>query len=133
MIVRNLTAGKHTIGVSKNGYKTRNITVNLVCGDNKEFTISLEKKQADVTKELINEILASLSPPNRMEIPPELDRLVLKLMAKNPADRYQSAAEMLTDLARVRGSLQAVGVEARHVLDHHRVELRRRQLLVRLL
>jgi hypothetical protein len=55
LIVRNLTAGKHTIGVSKNGYKTRNITVNLVCGDNKEFTISLEKKQADVTRELIRD------------------------------------------------------------------------------
>ena len=32
---------------------------------------------------------------HRPEIPAELDRLVLKLMAKKPADRYQSAAEML--------------------------------------
>jgi hypothetical protein len=55
LVVRNLTAGKHVIGVSKNGYKTRNIGVNLVCGDNKEFTISLEKKQADITKELIRD------------------------------------------------------------------------------
>jgi serine/threonine-protein kinase len=42
----------------------------------------------------------------RPEIPAELDRLVLKLMAKSPAERYQSAAEMLVDLARVRGSIQ---------------------------
>ena len=56
----------------------------------------------------VNEIPVSLR-VHRMEVPPELDRLVLKLMAKNPADRYQSAAEMLADLARVRGSLQAAG------------------------
>jgi serine/threonine-protein kinase len=43
---------------------------------------------------------------HRPDIPPELDRLVLKLMAKSPVDRYQSAAEMLRDLARVRESLQ---------------------------
>jgi serine/threonine-protein kinase len=42
----------------------------------------------------------------RPDIPVELDRLVLKLMAKSPADRYQSAAEMLADLAKVRASLQ---------------------------
>ena len=42
----------------------------------------------------------------RPDIPLELERLVLKLMAKSPADRYQSAAEMLADLARIRASLQ---------------------------
>ena len=45
--VRDLLPGKHVIGISKPGYKTRNITVNLVSGVDKEFTISLEKKQAD--------------------------------------------------------------------------------------
>jgi serine/threonine-protein kinase len=44
---------------------------------------------------------------HRPDVPPELDRLVLKLMAKSPADRYQSAAEMLRDLARVREALHA--------------------------
>ena len=39
---------------------------------------------------------------HRPDLPPELDRLVLKLMAKDPADRYQSAAEMLADLAKLR-------------------------------
>ena len=43
---------------------------------------------------------------HRPEIPVELERLVLKLMAKNPAERYQSAAEMLADLARIRSTLQ---------------------------
>ena len=54
----------------------------------------------------VNELPVSLR-VHRPEIPVELERLVLKLMAKNPADRYQSAAEMLADLARIRGSLQA--------------------------
>jgi eukaryotic-like serine/threonine-protein kinase len=42
----------------------------------------------------------------RPDIPLELERLVLRLMAKSPADRYQSAAEMLADLAKIRASLQ---------------------------
>jgi serine/threonine-protein kinase len=43
---------------------------------------------------------------HRPEIPIELERLVLKLMAKNPADRFQSAAEMLAELAKIRSTLQ---------------------------
>ncbi len=43
----------------------------------------------------------------RPDIPIELERLVLKLMAKSPVDRYQSAAEMLADLAKIRASLQS--------------------------
>jgi serine/threonine-protein kinase len=35
-------------------------------------------------------------------IPPALDSVVLKALSKNPANRYQSAAEMRTDLVRVR-------------------------------
>ncbi len=33
-------------------------------------------------------------------IPPELDAILMKAMAKNPANRYQSAADMRTDLLR---------------------------------
>jgi serine/threonine-protein kinase len=42
---------------------------------------------------------------HRSDIPADLVALVMKLMAKNPAERYQSAAEMLRDLARIRGAL----------------------------
>lgn len=38
----------------------------------------------------------------RPEVPADLDRLVMKLMAKDAADRYQSAAEMLRDLSQIR-------------------------------
>lgn len=43
---------------------------------------------------------------HRPDLPLEIDRLVMKLMAKNPADRYQSAAEMLADLAKIRETIQ---------------------------
>jgi eukaryotic-like serine/threonine-protein kinase len=41
-------------------------------------------------------------PPSRIdpEIPPWIDAIVLKAMAKNPADRYQSAGEMRSDIQR---------------------------------
>src|SRR3954452_6995367 len=42
---------------------------------------------------------------HRPDLPPELVRLVMKLIAKDPDDRYQSASEMLRDLARIRGAL----------------------------
>ncbi|WP_319446481.1 MULTISPECIES: Stk1 family PASTA domain-containing Ser/Thr kinase [unclassified Mycobacterium] len=43
-------------------------------------------------------------PPSRRnaDLSPELDAVVLKALAKNPDNRYQSAAEMRTDLIRVR-------------------------------
>ncbi|MBV8541056.1 MAG: Stk1 family PASTA domain-containing Ser/Thr kinase [Pseudonocardiales bacterium] len=43
------------------------------------------------------------SPPSRQNpgVPAALDAVVLKAMSKNPANRYQSAAEMRTDLVRV--------------------------------
>jgi beta-lactam-binding protein with PASTA domain/predicted Ser/Thr protein kinase len=45
---------------------------------------------------------ATPEPPSerRAEIPHELDSIVLRALAKNPADRYQSAEEMDADLAR---------------------------------
>jgi serine/threonine-protein kinase len=47
---------------------------------------------------------------HRPDLPGGLVALVMKLMAKKPADRYQSAAEMLRDLSKVRGSLTTTSV-----------------------
>ncbi|MBN9523653.1 serine/threonine protein kinase [bacterium] len=48
----------------------------------------------------------------RPDLPPDLCGMVHKLMAKDPADRYQSAREVLRDLAKVREGL-SVGLPAR--------------------
>ncbi len=53
----------------------------------------------------VREIPSSLL-VHRPDLPVEIDRLVMKLMAKNPDDRYQSAAEMLAALARIRETIQ---------------------------
>jgi serine/threonine protein kinase/beta-lactam-binding protein with PASTA domain len=47
------------------------------------------------------------------QVPPELDAIVLKSMSKNPANRYQSAAEMRNDLLR---ALAGQRVEATPVM-----------------
>jgi serine/threonine-protein kinase len=47
------------------------------------------------------------------EVPPELDAILLKALSKNPANRYQSAADMRTDLLR---ALAGQRVEATPVL-----------------
>jgi eukaryotic-like serine/threonine-protein kinase len=52
---------------------------------------------------------SSISP----QVPPELDAIVLKSMSKNPANRYQSAAEMRNDLLR---ALAGQRVEATPVM-----------------
>jgi serine/threonine protein kinase len=43
-------------------------------------------------------------PPSQInpDVPPRLDAVVMKCMAKNPANRYQSAAELNADLERVK-------------------------------
>jgi serine/threonine-protein kinase len=49
---------------------------------------------------------------HRPDLPPDLVALVMKLMEKDPDQRYQSAAEMLRDVARIRGSLATMAVTA---------------------
>ena len=44
---------------------------------------------------------------HRSDVPPELDRMILKLMEKSPDARYQSAAELLRDISKIRDSLNA--------------------------
>jgi beta-lactam-binding protein with PASTA domain len=51
----------------------------------------------------------------RQGISPELDAVVLKALAKNPDNRYQTAAEMRADLVRVHGGEKP---EAPKVLTH---------------
>jgi len=50
-------------------------------------------------------------PPSQLdpEIPAWADSIVLKAMAKDPAQRYQSAAEMRTDVQRALAALRGVG------------------------
>ncbi len=56
---------------------------------------------------------------HRPDLPPDLVRLIMKLMNKAPGDRYQSAGEMLRDLAKIRESL------ALHHDDRRRARSRR--------
>jgi beta-lactam-binding protein with PASTA domain/tRNA A-37 threonylcarbamoyl transferase component Bud32 len=46
-------------------------------------------------------------PPSRLraEIPPEVDQIVLRALAKEPEDRYQTAEEFIEDLERVEAGL----------------------------
>ena len=45
---------------------------------------------------------ANISPPTtlRRDIPPQLERIVMHALAKNPDDRYQTAGDLATDLER---------------------------------
>ncbi len=47
---------------------------------------------------------------HRPDLPADLVALVMKLIEKKPADRYQSAGEMLRDLAKVRDSMQTAAL-----------------------
>ena len=51
--------------------------------------------------------LRSLNP----EIPEELELIIAKLLEKDPANRYQSAADLRSDLESLKVSLQAAEAE----------------------
>ncbi|MDT4896344.1 MAG: eukaryotic-like serine/threonine-protein kinase [Acidobacteriota bacterium] len=56
-------------------------------------------------------MLGDPKPPSEInsKIPPELERITLKALAKKPEMRYQSAAELIADLEAVRDSLKELG------------------------
>ena len=58
-------------------------------------------------------------PPSKLrpEVPPQLDKVVLRALAKNPDERYQSADEMEADLERVaRGAPVSAATAATQIL-----------------
>ena len=58
---------------------------------------------------VIAAILKETPPPlaqSNAQVPPELDRIVAKMLAKNPADRYASTAEILLELRAVQRNLE---------------------------
>ncbi|HEX7702648.1 MAG TPA: protein kinase, partial [Kofleriaceae bacterium] len=64
-------------------------------------TFGGEGSLAVLAKILVEDVL----PPSTHvpEVPPELDALVLRMLAKRPADRPRDAAEVATTLSRIRG------------------------------
>jgi Tol biopolymer transport system component len=56
----------------------------------------------------------------RVGVPTELDRIVGKALAKNPAQRYQHLDDMLVDLRTLRGSLSGGRVPAARAQSHRR-------------
>src|SRR5580765_1121277 len=74
----------------------------------------------DTPLEIAMKHLSAIPEPpseHRAEVPHELDSIVLRALAKDPAERYQSAEEMDADLARAaRG--QAVAPETEEAATH---------------
>jgi tetratricopeptide (TPR) repeat protein/predicted Ser/Thr protein kinase len=66
---------------------------------------------ANVVEIAAHVILGNPKPPSELnpDIPPELERITLKALAKKPEARYQSAAELIADLEAVRESLKDAG------------------------
>ncbi len=62
----------------------------------------------ETSLEIISSILKDEPPPIK-EFPPEVDRIVVKMLRKNRDERYQTADDLLTDLKNVRREAEFSG------------------------
>ncbi len=75
-----------------------------------EMATGLQAHRGDSTATILAEILRGEPRPIRLlnpEIPAELQRVIRKALEKDPADRYQSAKELMIDLRRLAKDLQS--------------------------
>ena len=75
---------------------------------------------------ILNKAPASLLAANP-EAPAELERIILKLLEKDPALRYQSAAELRSDLSRLKRDL-SLATSGRRTLSSREIEERQSRL-----
>ena len=79
-----------------------------------EMATGLQAHRGDSTATIMAEILRGEPRPVRLlnpEIPAELQRVIRKALEKDPADRYQSARELMIDLRRLARDLETGGAE----------------------
>ena len=79
-----------------------------------EMATGLQAHRGDSTATIMAEILRGEPRPVRLlnpEIPAELQRVIRKSLEKDPADRYQSAKELMIDLRRLAKDLRNSGGE----------------------
>jgi eukaryotic-like serine/threonine-protein kinase len=64
-----------------------------------------------VVTKIVNGIVI---PPSTVhaDVPPRLEAIILRLLAVDPADRYQSAAELMVDLREAAGALEPAEMES---------------------
>lgn len=72
------------------------------------------------------------APPGKLnpEVPPQLDALVMRMLAKRPADRYAKAADVLAELEEIQSALDAKGHTATSVSTPRTRPLSARNFLV---
>jgi serine/threonine-protein kinase len=59
----------------------------------------------EIQKQLVsNRYKFSKPSKSNPEIPPELDRIILKCLRRKPEKRYQSMTEVMLDLSRIQAS-----------------------------